>query len=198
MTKLEEAIVFTVNAHTGAKRKGSDMPYILHPLEVMTIVASMTDDEDVMAAAVLHDTVEDTDVSLEDVEEKFGPRIAGLVASETENKREDQPAENTWRIRKQEAIDHLRTSRLEAKMRCRGDKLSNLRQMARDHAALGETLWERFNQIDKTQHAWYYCTLYEIISKEFQNDLKTEEYRRLLKTMYGCANDTKQLATRTV
>ena len=60
MTKIERAIQYAVDAHAGSKRKGKDRPYILHPIEVMTIVAGLTEDEDVIAAAVLHDTVEDT------------------------------------------------------------------------------------------------------------------------------------------
>ena len=184
MTKLEEAIVFAVNAHSGAKRKGSDMPYILHPLEVMTIVASMTDDEDVMAAAVLHDTVEDTPITLNDITAKFGIRIADLVEYESENKREDEPPEKTWKIRKQESIDHLRTASREAKMICLGDKLSNLRQIERNHAVSGEAIWEKFNQKDSKQHLWYYSSLFEIIKDEYLDDVLTEEYKKLLETVF--------------
>ncbi len=179
MTKLEEAIVFATNAHAGVKRKGSDAPYILHPIEAMMIVASMTDDEEVMAAAVLHDTVEDTHVTLKDIKERFGQRIAELVASESENKREDQPPEETWVIRKQESIEHLRTASHEAKMICLGDKLSNLRQMARDYKLFEENIWKRFNQKDKMMHAWYYDSLFSILREEFPNAPATAEYAKL-------------------
>lgn len=84
MTLLDEAIIFAVQAHSGQVRKGTNRPYILHPLEAAAIVASMTDDLEVIAAAVLHDTMEDANVSLAEITSKFGPRVAGLVQAETE------------------------------------------------------------------------------------------------------------------
>ncbi len=75
MTKIESAVQYAVFAHAGTKRKGKDRPYILHPVETMTIVAGMTEDEDVIAAAVLHDAVEDTSVTPEDIEREFGERV---------------------------------------------------------------------------------------------------------------------------
>ena len=107
---LDKAIIFAVNAHRGQLRKGSNAPYILHPMEAAAIVAAMTDDEEVIAAAVLHDTVEDTAVTLDEICEQFGKRVAELVAAESENKREDKPAASTWKIRKEETIEHLKTA----------------------------------------------------------------------------------------
>ena len=79
MTKLEKAIGFAMRAHHGMRRKKENLPYIIHPLEVVTILAGMTDDEDVLSAAVLHDTVEDTGVSLEIIGKEFGSRVMELV-----------------------------------------------------------------------------------------------------------------------
>ena len=87
MTKLDHAIKFATDAHAGQKRKMTNTPYILHPLEAAAIVASITTDEDVICAAVLHDTVEDTDVKAETIRSEFGDRVAELVSAETENKR---------------------------------------------------------------------------------------------------------------
>ena len=109
MTIIERAIDFAVKAHEGTKRKGKETPYILHPIEVMTIVASMTNDEEVIAAAVLHDTVEDTAVTKEDIVQTFGERIAALVMAESEDKMETLPATSTWQQRKQATIDHRET-----------------------------------------------------------------------------------------
>lgn len=97
---LDKAIIFAVNAHRGQFRKGSDTPYILHPMEAAAIVGTMTADDEVLAAAVLHDTVEDTGTTTEQIREQFGERVAALVSAESENKREDQPAASTWKIRK--------------------------------------------------------------------------------------------------
>ena len=161
---LDKAIIFAVNAHRGQLRKGSNAPYILHPMEAAAIVAAMTDDEEVIAAAVLHDTVEDTAVTLDEICEQFGKRVAELVAAESENKREDKPAASTWKIRKEETIEHLKTAPKEVKMLTLGDKLSNIRSICRDYEAQGDALWQRFNQKDKNEHRWYYKSIADCLS----------------------------------
>lgn len=83
----EKAVVFAAIAHQGARRKGSRIPYLSHPIEAAAIVSELTDDEELIAAAVLHDVVEDTPVTLEEVEQYFGERIAAYVGYETEDKR---------------------------------------------------------------------------------------------------------------
>ena len=183
--KLEEAIRFAVDAHAGMKRKGKDRAYILHPLEAMAIAAGLTEDEDVIAAAVLHDTVEDTDVTLRDVEKKFGKRVALLVGAETENKREEQPAAETWELRKRETIGRLSNAAKDVKIICFGDKLANLRELARDYSKQGDALWERFNQKDKSRHGWYYRSLGEIFRRTFGPTAGVREYEELLRSIFG-------------
>ena len=185
MTTIEKAILFAVNAHEGMTRKGKDRPYILHPVEVMTIVAGLTEDEAVIAAAVLHDTVEDTEVTREDIERAFGARIAALVAAESEDKREELPAEATWQIRKQETLAHLEKASRDVKLICLGDKLANIREIARDWAVLGDGLWQRFNQKDKAMHAWYYGSILRILEGEFGDVPAVTEYRALLRQVFG-------------
>ena len=167
--------------YAGINRKGKSRPYILHPIEAMTIVGSLTDDEAVLAAAVLHDTVEDTPATIEDIEREFGRRVAELVNAESEDKRPGQSAADTWTVRKQETIDHLKMSSRDAKLICLGDKLANLRELARDYAALGEYLWERFNQKDKAMHGWYYRSIFDILVSEFGDIPALAEYKELLK-----------------
>lgn len=167
--ELDKAIIFAVNAHRGMVRKGTAVPYILHPMESAAIVGSMTDDEEVIAAAVLHDVLEDTPVTTERLRKEFGDRITDLVCAESENKREDRPAAETWKIRKQETISALyQETNLSVKMIALGDKLSNIRAIYRDNQRLGDQLWERFNQKDKSEHAWYYGEIAEA-TKELAN-----------------------------
>ena len=184
MTKLEQAISFAVNAHQGMTRKGKDRPYILHPLEVLTIIGSLTDDEEILAAAVLHDTVEDTEATRQDLVAAFGERVAALVDSQSENKRKELPAELTWKLRKQETLDHLKGASKEVKLICLGDKLANIRELARDYESLGETLWERFNQKDKTLHGWYYGSVCDLLEEAFGDIPAIKEYRELLHTVF--------------
>lgn len=153
---LNKAIVFATEAHEGQFRKGTHIPYILHPIEAAAIVGTMTTDDEIIAGAVLHDVVEDTDTTVDEIKELFGERVAALVASESEDKREDKPAESTWKIRKQETLDHLKNAPIDVKMITLGDKLSNIRAIYRDYNTIGDELWQRFNQKDKKEHYWYY------------------------------------------
>ena len=99
---LQRAIEFAAEKHAGQFRKGTTIPYFTHVMEAMEIVSRMTEDEEIRAAAVLHDTLEDTDTGKDELVRNFGQRVADLVAAESENKREDQPAEETWITRKME------------------------------------------------------------------------------------------------
>lgn len=87
MELVERAIVFATNVHAGMRRKQSTLPYILHPVEVAAIVGSITSNQDVIAAGILHDVVEDTETPIQEIEKNFGARVAQLVATETEDKK---------------------------------------------------------------------------------------------------------------
>ncbi len=187
---FERAVAFAANAHAGQRRKGKKKPFILHPLEVSSIVGTLTDDGEVLAAAVLHDTVEDAGVTAEELADAFGERVAALVADESEDKREDQPAEDTWRIRKEETIEHMKRACREAKMICLGDKLANLREIRADYAAAGDELWARFNQRDPAMHAWYYGSLLSILAEEFGEDHPAiSEYRSIMDRVFGMSRE---------
>ena len=185
MTKTERAIMFAVKAHEGIRRKGKERLYILHPIEAMTIVASLTEDEDALAAAVLHDVVEDTDVKEDVIRETFGDRVADLVMAESEDKMRDIPSEASWEARKQATIDHLAEQEKDALLICLGDKLANIREMSRDYADIGDELWVRFNQKDKKAHEWYYRSIFQILAETFCEVPPIREYRTLLKEVFG-------------
>ena len=192
MNKIEKAIIFATKAHAGTCRKGKDKPYILHPIEAMEIVMRFTEDEDVLAAAVLHDTVEDTSVTVERLEKEFGPRVAALVASVSEDKKRERSSESTWKERKQETISQLRNAGYETKLICLGDKLSNLREMENDYADIDDALWERFNQKDKAMRAWYYRSIYEILKEDFGDSWELYEFEGILSFVF--ADTGKQIA----
>ena len=182
---FDKAILFAVRAHAGVCRKGSDTPYIVHPMEAAAIAATMTNDTEILAAAVLHDVVEDTEVTLERIRHAFGERVAAIVSSESEDKRNDRPAADTWLERKQETIDLLNRSSDEAeKIVALSDKLSNLRAMHRDAAMLGDALWLRFNQKDRTLHAWYYRAVGKALACLSSHGAYVE-YEMLLDKVFG-------------
>lgn len=187
---LSEAIIFAANAHEGQFRKGTQIPYILHPMETAAIVGTMTTDDETLAGAVLHDVVEDTDATADEIEELFGRHVAALVASESENKRENDPAESTWKIRKQETLDHLKNAPLDVKLIALGDKLSNMRAIYRDYNTIGDGLWKRFSQKDKNQHNWYYRSIAECLFELADYQAYTE-YVGLVETTFP-NNNTRQ------
>ncbi len=147
---LNDAIVYAVVMHRLGMRKGTTMPYIVHPLEVMHILEVMTGDKHLMAAGVLHDVVEDTDATIENVYAKFGEDVGALVEGHTEMHKEDP-----WEKRKQEALAHLAQAEEREQMLVLADKLANVRAIARDYARYGENLWQRFKR-GKDVQSWYY------------------------------------------
>lgn len=189
--KIQKAIAFATEKHKDMVRKGTGIPgipavpYILHPLEAMEIVASITNDEDAICAAVLHDTVEDAHVTLEELKKLFGTSVASLVADESENKREGIPPEDTWKIRKQEALEHLEKASREAKIIALGDKLSNIRSIQRDYADIGEDIWQRFNCKIKSEHGWYYKSIAKILENELSHTDAWQEYNLRINAVFG-------------
>ncbi len=181
---IEEAIEFAAQAHEGEHRKGGGVPYIAHPMEAMMIVSTLTDDPEVIAAAILHDVVEDTDFTLEDIEEAFGERVAGLVAHESENKRPDLPKAESWRIRKEEQLAAIADAPIEAKMIMLGDKLSNIRASLRDYNEIGDAMWEKFNMKEKAQQEWYFRTIAERLA-DLEEYPAYQEYRRCVDYIFG-------------
>lgn len=181
---VSRALTFATKAHSGAVRKGTDIPYIVHPMEAALIVSGITSDPELIAAALLHDTVEDTDTTIENIRDEFGERVANLVADESENKRENQCSRETWRIRKLETLSHLAAASTDAKIVALGDKLANMRAIYRDYNEIGDKLWERFNTKNPADHAWYYSSLADALA-ELSHTAAWQEYKELVDTVFG-------------
>ena len=185
MELVSEAIAFAVQAHDGMRRKKSEAPYILHPMEAAVIVGTMSDDQNLIAAAALHDVVEDAGITIEEIEEKFGSRVRELVASETEDKRADLPPEDTWRIRKEESLEKLRTTDdVDVLMLWIGDKLSNIRAIYRDFRVDGDAVWDKFHQSDIGAQAWYYRSIMKY-TERISHTLAWAEYKTLVEKIFG-------------
>ena len=185
MELVSEAIAFAVKAHDGMRRKKSASPYILHPMEAAVIVGTMTDDQNVIAAAALHDVVEDAGILIEEIEEKFGKRVWELVASETEDKRADLPPSDTWRIRKEESLAVLKkTDDIGVLMVWLGDKLANMRSIYRDWKVEGDAMWQRFNQKNVSEQAWYYRSIVSL-TERLSNTSAWLEYKTLTELVFG-------------
>lgn len=163
---IDKAVRFAVEKHAGSSRKGTDVPYIVHPMEAAAVVAGITADQELIAAAVLHDTLEDTDTTYDEVLGLFGDRIAKLVKAESEDKQKGKAPAKTWKDRKQSTIDELKKAGYESRLLVLADKLSNIRAIERDVKAQGEAFWNRFNQKEPKMHAWYYNSIAEILAAD--------------------------------
>ncbi len=181
---LDRAIVFAVRAHAGTERRGKGFPYIVHPMEAMEIVSTITPDQELLAAAALHDTVEDTDVTVEEIRAEFGDRIANLVQSESDVFPEGLSEEESWHMRKQAAIDRLGAASHDAKIVALGDKLSNMRTIARDYAVQGDAIWNIFHVKDKASHEWHYRGLVESL-RELEGTFAFKELEELVNKVFG-------------
>jgi myo-inositol-1(or 4)-monophosphatase len=181
---LDRAIVFAVKAHHNTERRGKGFPYIVHPMEALEIVATITSDQELLAAAVLHDTLEDTDVTLDQLRREFGDRVSALVQAESDELVEDVREEDSWHERKQAAMDRLAAASHDAKIVAMGDKLSNMRAIARDYALKGDDLWQIFHVTDKASHEWHYRGLASSLS-ELSDTFAYKEFISLINQVFG-------------
>jgi (p)ppGpp synthase/HD superfamily hydrolase len=147
---IDLAIEVAAKAHQDQFRKGTDIPYITHPLAVGIILAKSGCSDEVIAAGILHDTLEDTKLTLEEIIDKFGDTVAGIVEGASE------PDKSLpWEERKQHTIDFVKEAPQDVKFVVLADKLHNIKSIAADYRRIGEKVWERFNEV-KGKQEWYY------------------------------------------
>ena len=183
-TFLDRAIMFAVKAHAGTERRGKGFPYVVHPLEAVSIAATITSDQEILAAAALHDTVEDTDITIDQIRAEFGNRVASLVTAETDIVFENRSNEDSWHDRKQAAIDRLAAVSKEAKIVAIGDKLSNMRAIARDHYIMGDAIWQIFRVHDPKEHEWHYRGLADSL-RELEDTFAFQEFEWLINRVFS-------------
>lgn len=175
---IQRAIRFALEFHGGKTRKGTTEPFITHPMEVMSIMNAMNlvqADPRLVIAGILHDTVEDTDATIEMIIWNFGYDVAKLVAFHTEDK------SLTWKERKQQAINDLEEADDRCKILVMADMLANLRSMLRDVRLTGDQIWERFNAPPQDQ-CWYYSQMQEALySLQVYEDV-APLYREMVET----------------
>jgi len=182
---ISKAMMFAISAHSGQFRKHSRTPAIIHAMEAAVVVSTLTSDPNVIAAALLHDTIEDTDVTIDQVRRMFGDRIAELVVVETEDKHSDISPEESWMMRKQESINELsELNDIEGKMVWLGDKLSNMRSFYRMYVKSGKEMWNSFHQKDEKMHEWYYRSILRELS-ELKDYEAYKEYKWLTEQIFG-------------
>jgi (p)ppGpp synthase/HD superfamily hydrolase len=159
--RFDEALAFAACAHRAQVRKGTPdpgVPYIVHPMHVATILRDHGFDEDLCIAGLLHDTVEDTGASAEQIAQRFGDGVAALVRAVTEQKTASNGEKRPWRDRKLEQLDHLRRGGPRvAALKC-ADALHNAAATTVDVERNGPSVWQRFNA-GPADTVWYYSQI---------------------------------------
>ncbi len=180
--KVFEAIEFAARAHWGQYRKGTMIPYIVHPINVGRILVEFSCPETIIVAGILHDTVEDTPVTLGEIREKFGEHVASFVAKCSEEDKSD-----TWEKRKLHTIKSLETASFEVLLLSLADKLDNIRSIRRAQDREGNKVWSRFNR-PKENQAWYYSSLVDVFSRRMQSspgEALAEMFRSEVAQVFG-------------
>ena len=174
--RLIRAINTAAWAHRDHVRKGTDIPYISHIFGVMHLVSEVTDDEDVLIAALFHDILEDVpeEYSAEEMEADFGPRVVELVGGVTKDS-----SLPDWQSRADASLQHLRSSDDGSVLISAADKLHNLLSILADHQAIGEDIWARFNS-GKERQQWWYRAVSDVAAERLPgNPLVVELQRRV-------------------
>ncbi|MBN1683064.1 bifunctional (p)ppGpp synthetase/guanosine-3',5'-bis(diphosphate) 3'-pyrophosphohydrolase [Candidatus Bathyarchaeota archaeon] len=165
-----EAFIFSFRSHMGKCRKGTKVHYIVHPLDVASILMKNEAPEVVVIAGLLHDVMEDEGVKVEEIKEKFGVEVAELVegASEPEQYRGEESSivkKETWKTRKTHTIATIKKASYNLKLLSCADKLANIRDMITEFEERGESFWEKFNA-SKEDQAWYYYGMLEALTSK--------------------------------
>ena len=184
--RFDDAVRYAVEAHSGQTRKLHNIPYALHPMEVAAIIATMTEDEDVMIAGLLHDTVEDCGKDPAELERLFGRRVAALVAAETEKRNENVSLVESWKQRKAESLEELRQVKdIGAKILWLADKLANMRSLHHRWMIVGDEAFNAFHMKDKAQQRWYYQTVADYTSELTDTAAHMEYVERIRRVFDG-------------
>lgn len=159
--RLMRGVATASRAHDGHYRKGSGVPYISHPIAVMLIAASVTNDEDVLLAALFHDILEDVpeNYSRTEMEDEFGRRVVEIVEGVTKDS-----SLPSWQERADAYLEQLSRGSEESVIVAAADKFHNLSQTLEDLERDGHALWERFRSTP-CQQLWWYTNVRNIIAE---------------------------------
>lgn len=166
--KINLALKIAAKAHQGQNRKGTDVPYISHPVAVGMIISQYTNDEATIVAGILHDILEDVNPAVyseTDMRRDFGNLITDIVKDISEPKTAGQP-KLPWKERKQAYLERLGNSYyFEAYIVAAADKVHNLTDILDDYYQFGDEIWHRFNA-SKQDILWYYRAVFDLIRNE--------------------------------
>jgi (p)ppGpp synthase/HD superfamily hydrolase len=179
---IDRAIEVAAKAHQKQKRKGTATAFIVHPFAVAILLAQAGCPEEVIAAGILHDTIEDARIKLSRIREEFGEKVALIVEKCTEPDKR-----RSWMKRKEHTIESVEAAGLDVKFVVCADKLHNIRTLSRDHSRMGEKVWKRFRR-GRTDQGWFYTALVKALRAREDNESYEkiyEEFKRKVKEVFN-------------
>ncbi len=169
--RVGKAIEKAAILHKDQVTKGDGKtPFIVHPIKVMAIVGEYTNDEDTIIASILHDTVEDTDYTLNDLEKDFGRKVREIVAGVTEEKLDQDGQKRPWLIRKKDYLRNLEKDCPESLLVSAADKITNTESLIFEYKRVGKKLEENFNATFEETH-WYHDEVINILDKRLKSEI---------------------------
>lgn len=163
--RIAEALKLAVEAHAGQKRKGTQTPYVAHPMAVAAIALEHGADEEQAMAALLHDAVEDGGAPYaERIRQSFGQRVADIVDGCTDGVPDASGHKAPWKERKLRYIAHLQTAPDDVLLVSGSDKLHNARAIVEDLLRIGTAVFDRFSA-SQEETLWYYESLANVFTQ---------------------------------
>jgi (p)ppGpp synthase/HD superfamily hydrolase len=183
--KIAHALALAVEAHTGQKRKGTDIPYIAHPMAVAAIALEHGADEEQAMAALLHDAVEDGGAPYaQRIRALFGDRVANIVEGCTDGVPDENGKKEEWKPRKDRYLAHLPQAGQDVLLVSGSDKLHNALAIVSDLQRIGVKVFDRFSS-SQSETLWYYDELAKI---------HTQQATSVAKALRQTVDRMKQLA----
>ena len=174
----EKALRKTAALHDGQHRKGDLLPTLSHVVAVALLLTDYTDDEDIIASALLHDTVEDTMYNFEELENDFGPKICDIVRGVTITDEDGSP--KNWKERHLFYIETLEMARMESAYVAAADKIHNIRSMILWYKGADDNEFHHDFGGTNRERSEMYKKIREIIGNKINNSRLLEEYDKAL------------------
>lgn len=178
MNKVEKAIYFATKAHMGQKRKTENIDMIFHPMTVGFMLKDNNMKDECIIAGLLHDVIEDTKYTKQDVINEFGIEICNIVEEVSEDK-----SIKDWKKRKTQAIEKIKKASFNGKMVECADKIHNLETLYEIYLKEGEKVWENFNST-KEEQKWYYTQMYNAVILNTNTNELIKRYKIILNKVF--------------
>lgn len=178
-SRIEKALRIAGQVHSGQTRKDDGRtPSFAHAFAVGHILSRYTDDEDVVIAGILHDTVEDTEYTFEQMEKDFGPRVVEIVKGVTDEK-DNGETEEAWMEKKKKYLERLQISSLESVWVSVADKIHNLVSMIESFKIQKHELFTKFHA-PANMKLWFYEEVLKIAENRIQTGPLLAELEEVL------------------